>query len=32
VAKGYISIQAEVPGGGQFLFRNVRIKVLPAEK
>lgn len=29
VAKGYISIQAEVPNGGQFLFRNVRIKVLP---
>lgn len=29
VAKGYISIQAEVPHGGQFLFRNVRIKVLP---
>jgi hypothetical protein len=23
--KGYIAIQAEVPGGGQFLFRNIRI-------
>ncbi len=22
---GFISIQAEVPGGGQFLFRNIRI-------
>ncbi|MFC1806254.1 DUF1080 domain-containing protein [Planctomycetota bacterium] len=28
VPKGYISIQAEVPNGGQFLFRNVRLKVL----
>ena len=27
--KGYISLQAEVPNGGQFLFRNVRIKELP---
>lgn len=26
--KGYISLQAEVPGGGQFLFRNVRITKL----
>ena len=26
--KGYISLQAEVPQGGQFLFRNVRIKTL----
>jgi hypothetical protein len=26
--KGFISLQAEVPGGGQFLFRNVRIKPL----
>jgi len=26
--KGYISLQAEVPGGGQFLFRNIRIKAL----
>ncbi len=25
---GYIAIQAEVPKGGQFLFRNVRIKEL----
>ncbi len=30
VPKGFISIQAEVPGGGQFLFRNIRIRVLPA--
>ena len=22
---GYIAIQAEIPGGGQFLFRNIRI-------
>ncbi len=22
---GYICLQAEVPGGGQFLFRNIRI-------
>lgn len=29
VPKGYISLQAEVPQGGQFLFRNVRIKRLP---
>jgi hypothetical protein len=29
VAKGYIALQAEVPQGGQFLFRNVRIKPLP---
>jgi hypothetical protein len=25
VAKGFIALQAEIPGGGQFLFRNVRI-------
>jgi len=29
VPKGYISLQAEVPQGGQFLFRNVRLKPLP---
>ncbi len=29
VEKGFISLQAEVPGGGQFLFKNVRLKVLP---
>jgi len=29
VPKGFISIQAEVPQGGQFLFRNVKIKTLP---
>jgi len=26
--KGYISLQAEVPGGGQFLYRNIRIQEL----
>ncbi len=26
---GYICLQAEVPGGGQFLFRNIRITKLP---
>ena len=26
--KGCLSLQAEVPGGGQFLFRNVRLEVL----
>ena len=26
--QGWIAIQAEVPGGGQFLFRNVQIKEL----
>lgn len=25
---GFIGIQSEVPGGGQFLFRNIRIKEL----
>jgi hypothetical protein len=25
---GYIAIQSEVPGGGQFLFRNIRITEL----
>jgi hypothetical protein len=28
VPKGYISVQAEVPGGGQFLFRNIKITEL----
>ena len=27
--RGFIALQAEIPGGGKFLFRNVRIKVLP---
>ena len=27
-SKGWIAIQAEVPGGGQFLFRNVQVKEL----
>lgn len=26
--KGYIALQAEIPGGGQFLFRDVQIKEL----
>jgi hypothetical protein len=26
--KGYIALQAEVPMGGQFLFRNIRLTVL----
>lgn len=26
---GYISLQAEIPGGGQFLFRNITICELP---
>jgi hypothetical protein len=26
--KGYISLQAEVPHGGQFLFRGIRLTVL----
>jgi hypothetical protein len=25
VARGFIALQAEIPGGGQFLFRNIRI-------
>jgi hypothetical protein len=25
---GFIALQAEVPGGGQFLFRNIRITEL----
>ena len=28
VPKGYIALQAEIPGGGQFLYRNVRLNVL----
>jgi hypothetical protein len=28
--KGYIGLQAEVPGGGQFLFRNIRLTKLGA--
>jgi hypothetical protein len=28
--EGYIALQAEIPGGGQFLFRNVRILELGA--
>lgn len=26
---GYLALQAEIPGGGQFLFRNIRIRELP---
>ncbi len=25
---GYIALQAEIPGGGQFLFRNIRVRKL----
>jgi hypothetical protein len=28
---GFIAVQAEVPGGGQFLFRNIRITELGGE-
>jgi len=28
VPRGYIALQAEIPGGGQFLFRNVKIQEL----
>ncbi len=28
VPSGYIALQAEIPGGGQFLFRNIRITEL----
>ena len=31
-ASGYISLQAEIPGGGQFLFRNIRITELSATR
>ncbi|MCY2950614.1 MAG: DUF1080 domain-containing protein [Planctomycetota bacterium] len=27
-AEGFISVQAEVPGGGQFLFKNIRVMEL----
>jgi hypothetical protein len=30
-ADGFISLQAEVPGGGQFLFKNIRVMELTAE-
>jgi hypothetical protein len=30
--EGYIALQAEVPGGGQFLFRNIRILELAAKR
>jgi hypothetical protein len=29
---GYIALQAEIPGGGQFLFRNIRIRELDGER
>ncbi len=32
VPSGYIAIQAEVPGGGQFLFRNIQITELDAKQ
>jgi hypothetical protein len=28
VAEGYIALQAEIPGGGQFLFRDIRVTEL----
>ena len=28
VPSGYIALQAEIPGGGQFLFRNIRVTEL----
>ncbi len=28
VSRGFIALQAEIPGGGQFLFRNIRIREL----
>ncbi len=28
-ARGYFALQAEVPHGGQFLFRNIRVRELP---
>ena len=31
-ARGFIALQAEIPGGGQFLFRNIRLTELPAAK
>jgi hypothetical protein len=29
---GYIALQAEIPGGGQFLFRNIRIRELDSDR
>jgi hypothetical protein len=29
---GFIALQAEIPGGGQFLFRNIRIREIEAPK
>jgi len=29
---GYIALQAEIPGGGQFLFRNIRVRELAANR
>jgi len=29
---GYIALQAEIPGGGQFLFRNIRIRELDGDR
>lgn len=29
---GYIALQAEIPGGGQFLFRNIRVRELAADR
>jgi len=30
--EGYIALQAEIPGGGQFLFRSIRILELGAAR
>jgi hypothetical protein len=29
---GYVALQAEIPGGGQFLFRNIRIRELAGDR
>lgn len=29
---GYIALQAEIPGGGQFLFRNIRVRELNGKR
>jgi hypothetical protein len=29
---GYIALQAEIPGGGQFLFRNIRVRELTPDR
>jgi len=29
---GYVALQAEIPGGGQFLFRNIRLRELAGDR